>query len=279
MRLAWLIPAAALVLAAPAHGRSASTAALQTALRAHGHYSGAVDGLAGPMTAGGVRRLQSRNGLAVDGIAGPRTRSALGWRGRPSIGRRAMRVPARGWDVAGLQFLLALHGFPSGDFDGGLGPRTDGALRRFQTWAGLAADGVAGPATLAALRRPPPRSPLDFASPVSAPLGDRFGPRGGRFHAGVDFTAPTGTPVVAAGRGCVSTAGYFAGGYGNLVVIRHRMGMRSLYAHLSRIDVRVGQCVVAGNRIGAVGSTGLSTGPHLHYELRLRGAVIDPLTG
>jgi murein DD-endopeptidase MepM/ murein hydrolase activator NlpD len=231
------------------------------------------------MTSSAIRSLQLRRGLAPDGIAGPMTRSALGWRGRPPIGSRALSSGARGWDVSGLQFMLAVHGFPSGDFDGGFGPRTDGALRRFQAWAALAVDGVAGPATWAALRRPPPRSILDFASPISAPIGDHFGPRGGRFHAGVDYVASQGTPVVAAGRGCVTTAGYFAGGYGNLVVIQHRLGMTSLYAHLSRIDVRVGQCVVAGNRVGLVGSTGLSTGPHLHFELRVRGAVVDPLTG
>ena len=75
------------------------------------------------------------------------------------------------------------------------------------------------------------------------------------------------------------SAGYDSGGYGRLVVVQHRAGMTSWYAHLSRISVGPGQCVVAGTQIGRVGSTGNSTGPHLHFELRLRGAAINPLTG
>jgi murein DD-endopeptidase MepM/ murein hydrolase activator NlpD len=98
------------------------------------------------------------------------------------------------------------------------------------------------------------------------------------FHTGVDFPAASGTPVGAAGRGCVSFAGW-DDGYGKLVVVQHRLGMTSWYAHLSRISVRRGECVVAGSRIGRVGTTGNSTGPHLHFELRLRDAAVDPLTG
>jgi murein DD-endopeptidase MepM/ murein hydrolase activator NlpD len=258
---------------------SARTAALQAALRAERFYDGDVDGIAGPMTRSAVRRLQARRGLAVDGIAGPQTRRALGRRGRPRLGSRPLRQGAHGWDVAALQFLLARQGFPSGSVDGGLGPRTAGALTRFQAWAGLTADGVAGSATLAALRRAPPRSVLRFAWPVGAPLGDRFGPRGARFHTGVDFTAPAGRPVVAAGHGCVESAGWNPGGYGNLVVVRHRLGMTSWYAHLARITVGRGTCLSAGDRVGSVGATGHATGPHLHFELRLRDAAVNPLTG
>jgi len=183
---------------------------------------------------------------------------------------------ARGWDVAALQFLLGTHGFPSGAMDGGLGPGTDAALRRFQAWSGLAADGAAGPATRARLRRPPPTSPLRFALPVSAPIGDRFGPRGNAFHTGIDFPVSSGTPIAAAGRGCVSFAGPSVGGYGKLVVIQHRLGMTSWYAHLSAITVSRGACVVAGDRIGRAGATGHATGPHLHFETRLRGAAVAP---
>ncbi|HTE60259.1 MAG TPA: peptidoglycan-binding protein [Solirubrobacteraceae bacterium] len=258
---------------------SARTAALQAALRAELLYDGDVDGIAGPMTRSAVRRLQARRGLEVDGIAGARTRRALGRRGRPALGSRPLREGARGWDVAALQFLLARHGFPSGPVDGGLGPRTAGALTRFQAWAGMAADGVAGPATLAALRRAPPRSVLRFAWPVGAPPGDGFGPRGARFHTGLDFPAPAGTPVAAAGYGCVESAGWNAGGYGNLVVVRHRLGMTSWYAHLARIAVGRGTCLRAGDHVGDVGATGHATGPHLHFELRLRGAAVNPLTG
>jgi murein DD-endopeptidase MepM/ murein hydrolase activator NlpD len=258
---------------------SAGVAALQSALRAEGLYDGDVDGAAGPLTRSAVRRLQARKGLVVDGVAGPRTRRALGRRGRPRLGSRPLRAGARGWDVAGLQFLLARHGFPSGPVDGGLGPRTGAALARFQGWAGLGVDGVAGPATLAALRRPPPRSPLRFAWPVQAPLSDGFGPRGARFHAGIDLAVPVGTPVAAAGYGCVQSAGWNPGGYGNLVVVGHRLGMTSWYAHLRRIAVRPGECLGAGARIGTAGATGRASGPHLHFELRLRGAAVSPLTG
>jgi murein DD-endopeptidase MepM/ murein hydrolase activator NlpD len=92
----------------------------------------------------------------------------------------------------------------------------------------------------------------------------------------VDFPVPAGTTIRAAGRGCVSFAGWSSGGYGNLVVIAHRLDMTSWYAHLSAITARAGQCVVAGTPIGRAGSTGYSTGPHLHFELRLRGAAVAP---
>jgi murein DD-endopeptidase MepM/ murein hydrolase activator NlpD len=256
-----------------------SVAALQVALRARGLYAATVDGVRGPLTSEGVRRFQLRRGLAADGIAGPQTRAALGWRGRHGLGSRAITVGARGWDVAALQWLLATRGFASGPFDGRLGPRGDTALRRFQAWAGLGADGVAGPATLAAARKPPARSPLRFLAPIGGAPTDRFGPRGNSMHTGIDYPAAKGAGVVAAGRGCVQSAGYDGGGYGNLVVIEHRAGMTSWYAHLDSISVSPGQCLVAGNVIGAVGSTGNSTGPHLHFELRLRGAAIDPLSG
>jgi murein DD-endopeptidase MepM/ murein hydrolase activator NlpD len=249
------------------------------ALRARGLYAATVDGVSGPLTHEGVRRFQARRGLVVDGIAGPRTRAALGWRGRPGLGSRAIAAGARGWDVAALQWLLATRGFPSGSFDGRLGVRGDAALRRFQAWAGLGADGVAGPATLAAVRRPPARSPLQFLAPLGGAPTDRFGPRGDSMHTGIDYPAAAGTGVAAAGRGCVRSAGFDRGGYGNVVVIEHRAGMTSWYAHLDTIAVSRGQCLVAGNPVGTVGSTGNSTGPHLHFELRLRGAAIDPLSG
>jgi murein DD-endopeptidase MepM/ murein hydrolase activator NlpD len=279
MRWARSLSAALLVLAVVAPAARAAggdAAALQVALRAQGLYDGTVDGVAGPATIEAVRRLQAAEHLAVDGIAGPRTRRALGWRGRPRLGRRVLREGRRGWDVAALQFLLAAHGFPSGPVDGRLGARTGAALRRFQRWAGLAPDGLAGPGTLAALRAPPPRSPLLLRRPIDAPVGDRFGPRGAMFHPGIDYPAATGTAVFAAGAGCVASAGWNAGGYGNLVVIAHRLGLTSWYAHLSAIAVRPGQCVAAGTLVGRVGATGYATGPHLHFELRVRGAAVDP---
>ncbi|MDX6723686.1 MAG: hypothetical protein QOD44_508 [Solirubrobacteraceae bacterium] len=254
---------------------SADVAALQVALRARGLYAATVDGVSGPATADGVRRLQARRRLAVDGVAGPATRRVLGWRGRPNLGARPVLAGSRGWDVAALQFLLARAGFPSGPFDGDAGPRFAAALRRYQAWAGLPPDGVAGPATIGRLGAAPPRSPLRLQMPVSAPIGDGFGPRGGAFHTGVDFVAPAGAPVVAAGRGCVTFAG-FDDGYGLLVVIAHGAGVTSWYAHLSHRDLSPGQCVAAGARVGLVGATGHATGPHLHFEVRVRGAATDP---
>ena len=277
----WIVSGIVLLalLAAPASAGarvSGATAALQVALRATGDYTGAVDGIRGPGTARAVRRFQRRRGLAADGIAGPATRRALGRRGRPWWGRRAMDYGDHGWDVARLQFQLGRHGFPNGPVDGGLGPRAVNALRRFQVFSGLTADGVAGPATRRALGRRPPRSPLRFYRPLGTSIGDRFGPRGNGFHPGLDYPAASGTPVGAAGRGCVSYAGYDPGGYGNLVIITHRLRVVTLYAHLSSISVRRGQCVTGHDRIGRVGSTGFSTGPHLHFEIRVRGAVVNP---
>jgi peptidoglycan hydrolase-like protein with peptidoglycan-binding domain len=273
-----LVVLVGLVLAQTAAGsRDAGIAALQVALHARGLYSGTIDGLQGPGTTAAVRRFQRRVGLPVDGVPGPRTRLALGRYGKHLLGSRSLTLGAAGWDVAALQFLLAWHGFPSATFDGGLGVRTDHALRRFQRWAGLAPDGVAGASTLAALRRPPTSCPLSLAWPLAAPVGDAFGPRGMSFHAGIDLIAGRGTPVGAAAPGGVVFAGFAAGGWGNLVIVAHASGVKTMYAHLSGITVRRGQPVGTGARLGTVGATGRATGPHLHFEVRVRGAAVDPL--
>jgi murein DD-endopeptidase MepM/ murein hydrolase activator NlpD len=271
-----VVAVVATLFAAPAaRAADAGVAALQVALHARGLYVDTVDGISGPATVAAVRRLQARKGLVVDGIAGPATRRALGWRGRPRLGARQVRTGMRGWDVAEVQFLLARAGFASGPLDGEAGPHFAAALGRYQAWAGIAADGVVGPLTIAGLWRPPPRSPLRFRAPVSAATGDGFGPRGDRFHTGLDFVAGAGTPVAAAGPGCVTFAGY-DDGYGLLVVLAHRLGVTTWYAHLSRIDVAHGACVAAGARLGLVGATGRATGPHLHFEVRVRDAATDP---
>ncbi|GHV43933.1 peptidase M23 [Bacteroidia bacterium] len=96
-----------------------------------------------------------------------------------------------------------------------------------------------------------------------------------RFHAGMDFTAPEGTDIYATGNGKVILAGWKSG-YGNCIEIDHSYGYITLYGHLSKILVREGQQVNRGEIIGAVGSTGLSTGPHLHYEVHLNGNVMNP---
>lgn len=268
-----------LALAAPAAAAvgKPNVAALQVALRARGLYVGTIDGLAGPSTTTAIRRLQRRARIAVDGVAGPQTRTALGRYARHRFGARLLNLGKSGWDVAALQFALATHGFPSGTFDGGFGPHTDAALRRFQRFANLGADGVAGPATYAALRRPPARSPISLGRPVRAPLGDRFGPRDNRFHTGIDFTAPSGANVRAAASGRVVQAGWDSGGYGYLVTLWHGDGVRTMYAHLSAVLVHRGQRIAAGARVGRVGATGHAFGPHLHFEVRVRGAAVDPL--
>ncbi|MFP8834868.1 peptidoglycan DD-metalloendopeptidase family protein [Hydrogenophaga sp. XSHU_21] len=120
-------------------------------------------------------------------------------------------------------------------------------------------------------------SPLEF-SRVSSGYGTRFHPVLGirRPHLGVDFAAPTGTPVRTVGDGVVEFAGVQRG-YGNVIFIRHRNNQVTVYAHLHRIGVRAGQRVSQGDFIGQVGSTGMSTGPHLHFEFRDNGEHRDPL--
>jgi peptidoglycan hydrolase-like protein with peptidoglycan-binding domain len=269
----------ALFLAPPAFAsRDAGLAALQVALQARGLYHGSIDGLKGPGTTSAIKSFQRRAGLATDGLPGPRTRQALGRYGRHVLGSRPLARGASGWDVAALQFLLAWHGFPSATIDGGLGVHTERALRRFQRWAGLKPDGVAGATTFDALRRPPATCPLALAWPLEAAIGDSYGPRGNRFHAGIDLVAPLGAEVSAAAAGRVTYAGRLAGGWGNLVVIAHANGVRTMYAHLSTIAVHVGERVAAGTGLGTVGATGDATGAHLHFEVRLRGAAVDPRT-
>jgi murein DD-endopeptidase MepM/ murein hydrolase activator NlpD len=270
---------AALVLAAPAEPMGSSdVAALQIALRVRGFYSGTVDGIAGPQTRRAVRAFQRRAGLAADGVAGPRTRRALGRHGRPQLGTRVVRPGMVGWDVAELQFLLGWHGFATGTMDGVFGPRTQAGVMRLQRFGRIGVDGVVGPGTLRILWRRLPRSPLAIAWPLAGRVTDRYGPRGARFHTGIDFPSSFGARVAAARSGRVAYAGWHSGGYGYLVTVAHGRGVRTLYAHLSRIHVYVGQRVSTGSLIGRVGATGAATGPHLHFEVRYRGAAVDPLT-
>ncbi len=119
---------------------------------------------------------------------------------------------------------------------------------------------------------------LPLKGRVSSGFGARHDPlRGGiRRHTGVDIAAPSGTPIAAAAAGKVVFAGR-RGGYGNLVEIEHADGQRTRYAHTARLLVKVGDEVKPGQAIATVGSTGRSTGPHLHFEVKKDGARIDPL--
>jgi len=120
-------------------------------------------------------------------------------------------------------------------------------------------------------------SPMEF-SRISSGFAMRFHPilQTWRRHLGIDYAAPNGTPVRSVGAGVIEFAGR-QNGYGNVVKISHANERSTLYAHLSRIDVRLGQRVEQGQRVGAVGATGWATGPHLHFEFQVRGQNQDPL--
>jgi murein DD-endopeptidase MepM/ murein hydrolase activator NlpD len=115
-----------------------------------------------------------------------------------------------------------------------------------------------------------------FVWPVSGPMTSPFGWRWGRMHEGIDIGVASGTPIRAAASGSVIWCGW-NGGYGNLVVIDHGGGIATAYAHQSSIAVSCGQSVSQGQVIGYIGSTGHSTGPHLHFEVRVNGGGVDPL--
>ena len=112
--------------------------------------------------------------------------------------------------------------------------------------------------------------------PVSGPVTSGFGMRWGRMHEGIDIAASIGTPVHAAAAGSVIYASWMTG-YGNLVVVDHGNGLATAYAHASALLVHVGQAVSQGQTVSLVGSTGNSTGPHLHFEVRVNGVAVDPL--
>lgn len=128
------------------------------------------------------------------------------------------------------------------------------------------------------LRRAYLASPMEF-SRISSGFKMRFHPilQTWRAHLGVDYAAPTGTAVRSVGDGVVEFAGV-QNGFGNVVFIRHRNNHTTVYAHLSRIGVQKGQSVSQGQNLGAVGSTGWATGPHLHFEFRVNGMHQDPMT-
>ena len=119
-------------------------------------------------------------------------------------------------------------------------------------------------------------SAAGFVWPVNGPVVSGFGMRWGRMHEGIDIAAALGTPIHAAASGTVIHAGWL-GGYGNLVVVDHGDGLATAYAHASAILVAVGQQVSQGDTLSLVGSTGNSTGPHLHFEVRVNGSAVDPL--
>lgn len=120
---------------------------------------------------------------------------------------------------------------------------------------------------------------LPFALPVKSNFRftSPFGYRWGRLHAGVDLAGPVGTPIHAPADGRVIKAGWESG-YGNMIRVQHDFGIITVYGHLSKIHVKQGQKISRGDRIGDMGNTGRSTGPHLHYEIRVGGSPINPMT-
>lgn len=169
------------------------------------------------------------------------------------------------------------------------------AIAALTVTAGAAFIAVA-PAAVATPTNGAPASGMDFmgrdvnfeaaadAEVMATPTRDfkisaRFGQAGpywsSGYHTGLDFAAPTGTPIFAVEDGKVVSAGP-AGAYGNMIEVAHGDGTRSLYAHLSRIDVKKGQKVQRGERIGSLGNTGNSTGPHLHFEISRKSTPVNP---
>lgn len=222
-----------------------------------------------------------------DGVAAPAVRRP------PAPPRPAATAPAR---QGGRRMAPRV---PEGARTGGTGVAGTGRLHRVQpgdTLWGLARRYGVDPTLLArwnglddpdwllvgqVLRLGPASGPGELPALVWPVAGSwritsPFGWRWGRLHTGVDIAAPVGTPVRAVLPGVVEFAGW-AGGYGRLVVLRHAGEWRSYYAHLSRVEVAPGQSVAAGEVIGRVGSTGHSTGPHVHLELRRGRQPVDPL--
>ncbi len=120
------------------------------------------------------------------------------------------------------------------------------------------------------------RAPFDMPVKSNFRFTSGFGQRWGRLHAGTDFAGPIGTPIFTTADGVVTHAGW-SSGYGRLIKIQHEFGIETRYAHLNSIKVSVGQRVSRGDRIGDMGNSGRSTGPHLHYEVRVGGAPVNPM--
>jgi peptidoglycan hydrolase-like protein with peptidoglycan-binding domain len=241
---------------APAASADAPVAALQVALRAHGAYSGPVDGIAGPATMSALRNFQTRNLLLPDGVVGPATRRALGTLGEPALGSRPMAPGSRGWDVSQLQFELHADGYLTGVIDGAYGPETAQAVQRAQMHANLAQDGIAGAATLAVLHH--------RVLPAEGTITRRFS----AVHPGIDIQAAYGSPVRSTAGGVIASVGEVPG-YGLTVLVDHGAGLKTRYALLSLATAMPGMAIAAGEMIGR-------TGTRLHYEVLRDGVPQDP---
>ena len=269
---------AALAVASPSLARGGpGIAALQIALRERGLYAGQLDGIRGPATVAALIKLQHRAGIAATGRLDRRTRLALGRLGRHLPGTRTVTVGSAGWDVSWLEFMLARHGFDPGRIDGRFDRRTKLAAAGFDRLAGIADRCHAHPSLFNALRRTPTqRSPLRLVWPVQGTVTQPFGIRGARLHAGVELAGGFGTAVASASEGRVVFAGR-KGSLGLVLALKHPHGVVTVYGHLGRIDVRLGDRVLRGALIGVLGKTGRTADPALYFEVRVRGAAVDPL--
>ena len=117
---------------------------------------------------------------------------------------------------------------------------------------------------------------ISFLKPVQASITSRFGSRWGTTHKGLDFGAPTGTPIKASAEGTVTFSGWNSGGYGYLVIISHGNGIQTYYGHCSKLLCKVGDYVSAGDVIANVGNTGDSQGSHVHFEIRINDVAYNP---
>ena len=230
-------------------------AELQFLLAWHGFPSGPFDGRFGARTAGALRRFQRFAGLRPDGVASSGTLAALH--------APLLRLPiSLAWPLRGP------IGSPFGPRGYGFHAGVDVIVKTMGS----------------RLTRLKPRSGFcaETGAAISIFLPTLLGLPVSTTHAIAGSIAGVGSVTrVKAVRwgvaGRVVWAGYRAGGWGLLVTIAHRDGVRTMYAHLSRVGVQVGQRVGAGERVGRVGATGDANGPHLHFEVRLRGAAVDPL--
>jgi murein DD-endopeptidase MepM/ murein hydrolase activator NlpD len=208
------------------------------------------------------------------------------------MAEKQLRPGDSGEQVAVLQDRLVELGYMTkAQVDtgrGAFGPQTEAALKRFQADNGIRQTGVFGAQTRRAMAIAGPSAISDGGAiprgipaggRITSPFGMRRHPVTGRWrmHNGIDIGAPTGTRVQATAPGRVIRAdNRDSGGFGKLVIVDHGGGYQTYYAHLSKIDVSVGQTVADKQKLGEVGSTGRSTGPHLHYEVRLNGQPQDP---
>jgi peptidoglycan hydrolase-like protein with peptidoglycan-binding domain len=245
-----------------------NVAGLQTALAVKGFYRAAIDGIRGPQTDAALRAFRRSLRLTSVDVVDGRTLSGLGALGRPRYGTRVLRRGTVGLDVAALQFELRYHGFPNGE-RGTFGRQTVAALTRFQRYARIPADGVAGRSTYDALAIPPPAAPK-----LRSPLGAVT--RATAVGNAVELSCSYATPVAAVLAGAVVFAANRAGGYGYTVITRDARGLEVVYAHLARIDVEKGKSVVPGALVGLAGWTGKKRAEaSLRLELRLRGAQLN----